>query len=670
MSENIRSPRNWFGNLPLSRKILSITFVSSLITLFLLCSLSFIRERDSFYKRKVNSVETLARILESNTIAALRFDDKDIANQYVQSFSEEPDIESVTIFDKTGEVFAAFDRSYDFIDALPPTELGVSRAGNRILFGHEIAFGEERLGTILIETSTRSLRNSALNLLWTNIAFLFGGLVITIVLAYRLQKFITVPVNELVEVTKSIASEQDYSTKAIKRSNDEIGSLVDSVNKMLEAIEKRDETLRSTNSVLEKTVEKRTRDLNDRNKALNKAINAARAASKAKSDFLATTSHELRTPLNPIIGYVDRLLERIEDLDSLRELQIIKNSAELLLRLIDDILEFSRIEHGDIRIEMKEFNFNECCRDVTYLMSAQAKEKGLDLKFILELPDGFPENKPIIFDSDEGRLQQVVTNLIGNAIKFTEEGRITVRVVIKSDGLGNDSLKVSVEDTGIGISEEDSKKLFEPFTQVDEGLSRKYGGMGLGLAISRAFIEALGGVIDCSSELGVGSKFWFEIPIVLKDGVEPTSDDKIVRVNGAQELEGDHAAQSILLVDDERVNRELGASMIRSLGYHVVCAKDGFEALGITGKQDFGLILLDIRMPKLDGFETARAIRDRSRKQPPTPIIALSAHITTKDEERCHEMGMLDYLQKPLNIDTLNRCIQKWLKNCDPSDAC
>ena len=177
-------------------------------------------------------------------------------------------------------------------------------------------------------------------------------------------------------------------------------------------------------------------------------------------------------------------------------------------------------------------------------------------------------------------------------------------------------------------------------------------------------------VIDCSSELGVGSKFWFEIPIVLKDGVEPTSDDKIVRVNGAQELEGDHAAQSILLVDDERVNRELGASMIRSLGYHVVCAKDGFEALGITGKQDFGLILLDIRMPKLDGFETARAIRDRSRKQPPTPIIALSAHITTKDEERCHEMGMLDYLQKPLNIDTLNRCIQKWLKNCDPSDAC
>ena len=665
MSGKARNPRIWFNNLPLSRKILSITFVSSLITLFVFCSLSFLRERNYFYDSRISSVKTLARILGSNTTAALRFDDPDIARQYVLSFSEEPDIERVTIFDASDNVFAAYNRTQDLVETPPPTTLGVSTDRDYILFAHEVTFGEERLGTILIEISTRSLRNSVLNLLWTNIAFLFGGLAVTTALAYRLQRFITTPINELVEVTKSIASEQDYSTKAIKHSDDEIGWLVDSVNQMLEAIEKRDETLRSTNSILEKTVEKRTRDLNERNKALNKAINAARAAADAKSNFLATTSHELRTPLNPIIGYVDRLMEKIADLDSQRELQIIKNSAELLLRLIDDILEFSRIEHGDIRIQMKEFNLNECCRDVTHLMSAQAKEKGLDLEFILELPKGFPEDRPIVFDSDEGRLQQVVLNLIGNAIKFTKEGRITVQVVIKSNKQGMDALKVSVEDTGIGISKEDSKKLFEPFTQVDEGLSRKYGGMGLGLAISRAFVEALGGVIDCSSEPGVGSTFWLEIPIKLKDG------ETVATLNNApvdsipDGDEEDNGAKSILLVDDERVNRELGASMIRSLGYHVVCAKDGLEALNLNGKQEFGLILLDIRMPKLDGFETAQALRDRSQKQPLSPIIALSAHITTKDEERCHETGMRDYLQKPLKMDTLNRCIQKWLNRGD-----
>lgn len=668
MSGKTRSPRVWFSDLPLSRKILSITFLSSLITLFLLCTLSFIRERASFYERKINSLETLARILESNTTAALRFDDPEIARQYVLSSSEEPDIESVTIFDGANKVFAAFNREQDSVEAIPPTEFGVSRTGNRILFGREVTFGEERLGSILIETSTRSLRGAVLSLLWTNIAFLVGGLAITTALTYRLQKFITTPIRELVEVTKTIATEQDYSTKAVKRSNDEIGSLVDSVNKMLEAIEKRDETLRSTNSILEKTVEKRTRDLNERNKALNKAINAARAAAEAKSDFLATTSHELRTPLNPIIGYVDRLMEKIEDLDSRRELQIIKNSAELLLRLIDDILEFSRIEHGDIRIEMKEFNLNECCRDVTLLMSAQAKEKGLDLNFILELPEGFPEGKPIVFDSDEGRLQQVVLNLIGNAIKFTDGGSITVRVIISSDSKGRDFLKASVEDTGIGISEKDSQKLFEPFTQVDEGLSREYGGMGLGLAISRAFIEALGGVIDFTSEPGVGSSFWFEIPIKLKHESTVTSIEG-AELHPLSDQDGENGdAHSILLVDDERVNRELGASMIRSLGYHVVCAKDGFEALNVTGKQDFGLILLDIRMPKLDGFETAQALSDRSRKQPPTPIIALSAHITKKDEEKCHETGMKDYLKKPLTMDTLNRCIQKWLNGNHKSE--
>ena len=671
MSGKAVSSRNWVCKLPLtlSWKITLITFFSSSITLILLSSLSFLRERNSFYIQKIGNLETLAQILATNTTAALRFDDPDIAEQYALSFSAEPDIESVTIFDASNNVFAAYKRMQNLAQTPLPIELGVSTDKNHILFAHAITFGEKRLGTILIQASKRSLQISVLKLLWSNIAFLVGGLAIATVFAYRLQKCITTPIKDLVKVTKSIASEQDYSTKATKHSEDEIGSLVDSVNKMLETLQKRDEEQRSTNSILENRVKKRTHELNERNEALKKAVDAAREAANAKSDFLATISHELRTPLNPIIGYVEKLMEKIEDLDTKRELKIVKDSAELLLRLIDDILELSRIEHGNIRIEIKELNFNKCFEYVTQLLIPQALEKGLDIEFILELPEGFPEDRPILFDSDEGRLQQVILNLIDNAIKFTEEGRVTIRAMFNSDEQGIGSLKVSVEDTGIGVREEDYTKLFEPFTQLDDGLNRRYNGMGLGLAISRAIVEVLGGVIECSGEPGVGTTVSFQIPVKLKYG------ETVATLNNASENsihdgdEEDNTDKSILIVDDDRVNRELGASMISSLGYHVVSAKDGLEAINLADEKDFDLILLDICMPKLDGFQTAQELRDRSQKQPPTPIIAVSADIAKKDEDKCHEAGMKDYLQKPLHMHTLNQCLKKWLIGKDSNNV-
>ncbi len=646
-----------FNNLPISRKILAITFVSSFLTLFLLCSLSFLRERESYFEKKMSSLDTLARILESNTIAALRFDDKHIAKQYVDTFQLESDIESVCIFTEEGDVFAHYSRTPGGPPSIFPASLGEFREGNRIFYATDVASNGSLLGKIVIEINTDSLKAATWKLLWTNVLFFIGGLAITSALASRLQKVITSPINELVDVTRNIASEHRFDAKAVKRYNDEIGSLADSVNNMLETIRIRDESLRRINVNLEQTVEKRTRDLNERNKSLRKAIDAAQAAAKAKSVFLATTSHELRTPLNPIIGYVDRLLEKSNDLESTHELEIIKQSAELLLRLIDDILDFTRVERGDIRLQKKVINLQKCCSDVVYLMREEAKSKQLDLEFKFELPDGYSPDQAVMFESDEVRLKQVVFNLIGNAIKFTHKGKITISTQIQ--GIENDSGKlcIRVEDTGIGISENDINKLFKPFSQVDSGLNRQYSGMGLGLAISRSFVEAMGGVINCSSIEGKGSVFWFEIPIVLKGQVEQTQ----TLIQSFNHRVAATDSQSVLLVDDERVNRELGASMIRSLGFHVVCAKDGFEALDLSGKHDFGLILMDIRMPRLDGFSTAEAIRDRQKKEPPTPIIALSAHITRQDEERCQKVGINDYLQKPLKIQVLNEFLKKWL---------
>ena len=646
-----------FNNLPLSRKILAITFLSSLTTLFLLCSLSFLRERESYLERELSNLSALARILERNTVAALMFDDSRIAKQYVDSFQFLPDIASVCIYTKEGESFAYYSRNPESKSSPAPTQLGDYWENGSLFYGSEVISNEKVLGKILIELNQGTLNAQVWRILWTNFALFIGGLVITIALAFRLQKAITIPINELVEVTEEIAKDHTLNLKAVKRYDDEIGSLADSVNNLLETIRARDESLIRINTSLEQTVEKRTRDLNERNKSLRKAIDAAQAAARAKNDFLATTSHELRTPLNPIIGYVDRLLEKSSDLETNQELEIIKQSAELLLLLIDNILDFTRIERGDIRLQKNEVNLQKCYSDVIYLMQAEVQKKDLDLEFKFDLPDGYSADKAVKFESDEGRLKQIVFNLMANAIKFTDSGKITVTSRIQKFENDNGKLYVCVEDTGIGISKEDLEKLFKPFSQVDTGLNRQYSGMGLGLAISNSIVEAMGGVIGCRSIDGKGSAFWFEIPIILKG----QADEVELTVKSFDHRVSTQLGQSILLVDDERVNRELGASMIRSLGYNVVCAKDGFEALDLSGKQDFSLILMDIRMPRLDGFSTAEAIRDREGNRPPTPIIALSAHITSEDEERCKSVGINDYLQKPLKIKELNEFLKKWL---------
>ncbi len=646
-----------FNNLPISSKILAITFLSSFTTLFLFCALSFLRERDSYLDRELNSISALARILERNTVAALMFDDSRIAKQYVDSFQFLPDIESVCIYTKEGEAFAYYSRNPASKSSPAPTQLGDYRKNGSLFYGSEVISNDKVLGKILIELSQGTLNAQVSKILWTNFALFIGGLFVTIALAFRLQKAITGPINEFVEVTEEIAKDQTLNLKAVKRYDDEIGSLADSVNHLLETIRARDESLIRINTSLEQTVDKQTRDLNERNKSLRKAIDAARAVTSAKNDFLANTSNELRTTLNPIIGYVDRLLEKSSGLETNQELEKIKQSAELLLRLIDDILDFTRIERGDIRLQKNEVNLQKCCSEVVYLMQAEAQKKDVDLEFKFDFPDGYSIDKAVKFESDEGRLKQVVSNLIGNAIKLTGSGKITVTTRIQKLKNDNGKLYVCVEDSGTEISKEDIEKLFKPFSPEDAELKIQYSGMGLGLAISNAIVEAMGGVMGCRSIDGEDSSFWFEIPIILRG----QSDQAEPAVNSLDHRMLPHEGQSILLVDDERVNRELGTSMIRSLGYNVVCAKDGFEALDLSGKQDFSLILMDIRMPRLDGFSTAEAIRNRERKESPTPIIALSAHITRQDEERCESVGINDYLQKPLKIKVLNEFLKKWL---------
>ncbi len=650
-------PARSFDNLPVARKFVAISLASTFLALLLACTLSFHYEKKSLREQERIRLATLTGFLERETVSALRADNSVAAQGYLESLSLSPDIESLQIFTPDEKRFAAVRRDPEA--ALPPAASvpGIQWQGDRMIYTAALGSGQTLLGSIQVELNIQHLEVSLGALLWRNFAIFAGGLALAWGVVRRLQRRVTRPLSQLVEATRDIAERSNFDSRIAKVYDDEFGAIADNVNNTLETIRLRNESLRRVTANLERAVEKRTEDINQRNQTLKAAIEAAQAAARVKSDFLATTSHELRTPLNPIIGYVDRLLEKSNDAESTRELEIIKQSAELLLRLIDDILDFTRVERGDIRLQKDEINLQKCFEDVLYLMQAEADKKDLEVELKFDLPQSFSPSKAVIFESDEGRLKQVLFNLVSNAIKFTDAGSVTVFARIHQVEKSHGRLHVSVKDTGIGISEKEFGKLFKPFSQIDAGFNRKYRGMGLGLAISRSFIEAMGGTLDCSSVEGEGSVFWFDIPVVLKGqrALSPTASPLAERDTPPTK------DPLILLVDDEPLNRELGASMIESLGYEVASARDGYDALEQFAQRDFDLVLLDIRMPRLDGFDTAEAIRKKQDSGSEIPVIALSAHITEQDAKRCREVGINDYLQKPLNRSTLNELLKKWL---------
>ncbi|MDQ8204602.1 response regulator [Pelagicoccus sp. SDUM812003] len=643
-----------FRNLSLRNKLLGICAISSLVTLTGLLSISLYREWDSFLERKVSMLRALSEILESNTEAALLYQDPATAKEYVDSLKAEADLEAVVLYDEQGNVFSSYSRTQGSAPSEYPDFDGEKWMGKRLHFASDIHSEDGQfLGKLLIEMGTDSYTRFVNRSIWMALLLLSAGVGITLLLAARLIKLITEPIQELVEVTSDVTNEDTLERRARKRYNDEIGKLVDSFNLMLEKISKRDASLRDMNAELERKVEKRTVDLKKRNEELEAAMEAAKAASVAKSEFLATTSHELRTPLNPIIGYVEKLQRESKDDLSQKELGLIRQSAEQLLRLIDEILDFSRIERGKLKLSEDRVSYQEVCQNVVFLLEPQAAAKDVELTYMDSSEDGFED---VLLLLDEGRLRQVMLNLVNNAVKFTDKGfvRVRTRLTSRSDGY---ILRLTVEDTGIGISAENQKMLFKPFSQIDGSWTREYGGMGLGLAISQKIVNAMNGTIECESKEGMGSRFHVLIPV--QPVLSPFED---VKSDGSEEaLEAQNNAADILLVEDELVNRELMSALLNDLGHRVDVASNGLEALEMIEKESYDFILLDISMPKLDGFETSKRIRASNTPNKDVPIVAMTAHATPEDRERCVEVGMSDYLSKPVSFSKLKRMLTHWL---------
>ncbi len=793
-----------FRNASIKRKLQMVILVTGLsVGLICMGYVVWVKIFEGFFDKQTE-LETISAITAIHSSAALVFHDPGAAEETLRALRAKPSILAARILDADGALFAQYlspaARSGVWAETAPAGPVGGTTGtifSEIMEVSQPVMMNDQVIGTLVLLRDLREAHAEMLAEIGVALTVLMLLLIAAMAVSSRLQREVSKPILDLVETANEVTRSKDYRVRAVKYGDDELGTLVDGFNEMLAQIEEQDRRLAEYRENLEDQVRSRTGELQE---AMDQAFllaDRAEEANLAKSQVLANMSHEIRTPMNGVLGMTELLLQSGLSTEQRRYAQTVNTSGKALLTIINDILDFSKIEAGKLKLEVEDFDLGRLTEEVAELFAAQALAKNLEFAVLVA-----PE-VPALLHGDPGRLRQILSNLVGNAVKFTSQGEVAIRLQVIEQSAAKARLRFSVADSGIGIAPEISKHLFQPFTQADGSSTREFGGTGLGLAISRELVEMMGGNIGYRQRVAGGTEFWFEVELAKS---EPAIDERadwdgrlagrrllIVQsnatgremlaelaagrgvrtaaVSGAAEALrvlrraaaedhpfdlalidcglpaiggtqlarqikadpllvrtrlallvwpgccNDHAEARragveaflnkpvrrsdlfccfftnvgteepeiavapaecgaaggdtltrpdrprVLVVEDNPVNQEVAALLLREMGCRVDVAANGLEALQACSRQEYQLIFMDCQMPVMDGLQAAAELRRReagagSRR---VPIVALTAHSLKGDRENCLTAGMDDHLGKPFTSAQISAMLQKWL---------